>query len=194
MSTMARTASPVLKQQKVGLHVRELREQARLSVRALAARTDFSPSFISQLENGQVSPSIHSMEKIAHVLGVSLGAFFAAVGPGAGGLILRRSERLPLASSWSSAEIESLGRPSAQRRLDPLLITLAPGGRSGKHPVPHRTEEFALVLKGKVTLRLGPDTHLLSAGDSVTLLSGELRLWSNEGRVPCQVLIVGLQN
>ncbi len=184
--------NPVLKQQQVGEHVRRLREQARLSVRALAARTDFSPSFISQLENGQVSPSIHSMEKIANVLGVTLGAFFAAVGPGEGGLVLRRSDREPIPSSWSNAELESLGRHSPQRRLDPLLITLAPGGRSGKHPVAHRSEEFALVLKGRVHLRIGPDEHVLSAGDSVTLLGGELRLWVNEGRTPCQVLIVGL--
>ena len=184
--------NPVLKQQQVGEHVRRLREQARLSVRALAARTDFSPSFISQLENGQVSPSIHSMEKIANVLGVTLGSFFAAVGPGEGGLVLRRVDREPIPSSWSNAEIESLGRHSPQRRLDPLLITLAPGGRSGKHPVAHRTEEFALVLKGRVHLRIGPDEHVLSAGDSATLLGGELRMWVNEGRTACQVLIVGL--
>ena len=183
----------VLKQQQVGEHVRRLREQARLSVRALAAQTDFSPSFISQLENGQVSPSIHSMEKIANVLGTSLGGFFAAVGPGEGGLILRRAEREPVPSSWSNAELESLGRQSHQRRLDPLLITLAPGGRSGKHAVAHRMEEFVLVLKGRVTLRLGPDQHALAAGDSVTLLPGELRLWINESRTACQVLIVGLQ-
>jgi transcriptional regulator with XRE-family HTH domain len=184
---------PLLKQQQVGQHVRRLREQARLSVRALAARTDFSPSFISQLENGQVSPSIHSMEKIANVLGVSLGGFFAALGPGEGGLILRRGDREAIPSSWSSAQIESLGRTSAQRRLDPLLISLAPGGRSGKHPVAHRAEEFGIVLKGRVHLRIGPDQHVLSVGDSVTLLPGELRLWVNESRGPCQVLIVGLQ-
>lgn len=184
---------PALKQQQVGAHVRRLREQARLSVRALAARTDFSPSFISQLEHGQVSPSIHSMEKIAGTLGVTLGAFFGAIGPGEGGLVLRRTERESIPSSWSNATIESLGRSSALRRLDPLLITLEPGGRSGKHPVAHRTEEFAMVTKGRVLLQLGPDEHRLSVGDSVTLLSGELRLWINDSRAACQILIVGLQ-
>lgn len=184
--------SPALKQQQVGLQVRQLRTQARLSVRALAARTDFSPSFISQLENGQVSPSIHSMEKIAHVLGATLSSFFGSIGPGEGGLILRRTDRTRLTSSWSSASIESLGRPSARRRLEPLLITLAAGGRSGKYPVAHRTEEFAMVLKGRVDLQLGPDLHHLGPGDSATLLAGELRLWVNPGRTPCQVLRIGL--
>lgn len=183
---------PVLKQQQVGLQVRALREQARLSVRALAAQTDFSPSFISQLENGQVSPSIHSMEKIANALGTTLGSFFASIAQGEGGLVLRRSERRPLPSSWSNAEITSLGRPGPGRRFDPLLITLAPGGRSGKYPVAHRTEEFAMVLKGRVDLQLGPEHHRLSSGDSVILLPGELRLWVNPGKAPCQVLITGL--
>jgi len=162
-----------------------------MSLRALALRTDFSPSFISQLENGLVSPSIHSMERIANVLGASLGTFFSAIGPGEGGLVLRRQERQRLTSAWSSAEIEALGRPSSVRRLEPWIITLAPGGRSGKHPVSHPTEEFALVLKGKVGLRLGPDLHVLVAGDSVTLLTGELRLWFNESKASCQVLVVG---
>ena len=185
---------PVLKQQQVGQHVRRLREQCRFSVRALAARTDFSPSFISQLENGQVSPSIHSMEKIANALGATLSSFFAAIGPGVGGLVLKRAEREQVQSSWSNAVLESLGRPTPQRRIAPLLITLSPGGQSGKHPVSHRSEQFALVLKGRVTLRLGPDEHALAAGDSATLLPGELRLWINTGRRPCQVLLVDLQN
>ncbi len=182
-----------LKQKQVGEHVRLLRERARLSVRTLAARTEFSPSFISQLENGQVSPSIHSMERIANALGVNLGSFFAAIGPGEGGLVLRRADRKPLPSTWSNAELESLGRHSPQRRLEPLLITIAPGGRSGKHPVAPRSEEFALVLKGRVRIRLGPDEYALAAGDSVTLLPGELRLWFNPGRSPCQILIVGFE-
>ena len=185
---------PALRQQALGEQVRGLRERAGLSVRALAARTDFSPSFISQLENALVSPSIHSMETIASALGTTIGGFFAAMGPGEGGLVLRRSDRRRMASSWSLAEIEALGRPSPQRRLEPLLITLAPGGRSGKHPTAHRCEQFALVLLGKVFLRLGPDEHRLATGDSVTLLSDELRLWLNESRARCQILIVSLSS
>lgn len=188
----ASSKKPTLKQHQVGQHVRRLREQVRISVRALAARTDFSPSFISQLENGQVSPSIHSMEKIADALGVTLGVFFAAIGPGEGGLVLRRSQREKVESSWSNAIIESLGRPGSHRRLAPMIITLAAGGQSGKYPVSHPTEEFAILLKGRATLRLGPDDHALSAGDSVTLLPGELRLWLNPGRADCQILIVAL--
>ena len=62
--------------------MRRLREQRGLSLRALAAATDFAPSFISQLEHGTVSPSIASMERIVGALGVSLGEFFASLASG----------------------------------------------------------------------------------------------------------------
>lgn len=179
-----------LKQQLVGKHVRRLRKISGLSLRTLASRSGFSPSLVSQLENGLVSPSIHSMEKIAGVLGVSLAAFFAEVGEGEGPLVIRAKERGRLASAWSKAEIESLATGTAPRGLEPLLITLRPGGRSGKHPVAHSAEEFAFVLKGKPTLRLGPDDYRLNQGDAINLRPRELRLWTNESRSDCSVLIV----
>lgn len=182
-----------LKQQLVGRHVRELRRRAGLSLRSLAANTDFSPSFISQLERGQVSPSIHSMEKIAAALGATLSTFFAALGTADGALVVRARERKALRSSWSHAEIEALVPTSAQRRIEPMLVTLLPGGRSGKHPVVHPTEEFAFVLEGRVTLRLGPDEHVLGMGDSAVLRPGELRLWTNPGRRRARVMIVALR-
>ena len=61
----------------VGERIRQLRLGLGMSVRALAAKTGFSPSLISQAENSQVTPSIGSLERIAMALGVSLGQFFA---------------------------------------------------------------------------------------------------------------------
>jgi transcriptional regulator with XRE-family HTH domain len=180
--------APPLKQQIVGDHVRRLRTRQGLSLRDLAARTDFSPSFISQVENGQASPSISSMERIAHALGVTLGEFFVAAAPGRGGHVLRSSERLMLQSGWSNAVIESL--QAAGEALEAVMITLEAGGRSGKHPYGHATEEFGFVLDGQVSLTLGPEEHILKAGDTATILPGELRLWRNSGKRPARILLV----
>jgi quercetin dioxygenase-like cupin family protein/DNA-binding XRE family transcriptional regulator len=179
-----------LKQQAVGEQVRLLRTQRGLSLRSLATQTGFSPSFISQLENGQVSPSISSMEKIASTLGVSLVDFFAAASEADGGLVVRAGDRHALTSGWSKAAIEAVSPLAAPARLEVISITLEPGGRSGKHPYAHPREEFALVLKGRVTLTLGPEEHELRAGDAACVLPGELRLWRNDSRAAAQVLIV----
>jgi quercetin dioxygenase-like cupin family protein len=156
----------------------------------LALATGFSASFISQLENGRVSPSIGSMEKIAHALGVSLAQFFVAASNGEGGLIVRSAQRRALSSGWSHAEIESLAVPRPSARLESILVTLQPGGRSGKHPYPDAREQLALVMRGAVTLTLGPEEYRLRRGDAATILADELRLWRNDGKTAAQVLIV----
>jgi len=181
---------PLLKQHAVGGHVRRLREEKGLSVRGLAEQTGFSPSFISQVERGQASPSIGSMERIAGVLGQSLGGFFAGLGEGEGDLIVRVAERMIMPSSWSKGKIETLSPMRHGRRLEPMLISLEPGGRSGKHPIVHPTEEFAYVLEGTVDLTLGAESHSLSPGDSVTILSREPRLWVNSSPAVARVLVV----
>lgn len=181
---------PVLKQEAVGAQIRLLRLAAHMSLRSLAARTDFSPSFISQVENGLVSPSIHSMQKIAEALGVTLSEFFAAAAAGEGGTVVRVTQRQTLASEWSHATVEALAPMDGRHPLDAMLITLEPGGRSGKHPYPRSRGEFCLVLDGKVSLTLGPEDHWLEAGDAVSILPRELRLWVNETRRPARILIV----
>jgi transcriptional regulator with XRE-family HTH domain len=181
-----------LKQHAVGELVRRLREQRGLSLRGLGAATGFSASFLSQLENGQVSPSISSMERIANALGVTLGEFFSSLGSAQGGVVVRSGERTEIQSQWSQATLQALSPMSRGRLLEPILITLEPGGRSGKHPTAHPREEFAFVLQGSVELTLGPDTYRLGEGDAATLLRGELRRWTNPGSQDARILIVAV--
>jgi transcriptional regulator with XRE-family HTH domain len=183
---------PRLRQQAVGDLVRRLREQRGLSLRGLATATDFSPSFLSQLENGQVSPSIVSMERIAATLGVTLGDFFSSLGSAAGGVVVRVADRALLQSQWSKATVEALSPMTRGRLIEPLLITLEPGGRSGKHPTSQAREEFAFVLEGEVQLTLGPDSYKLREGDTATILRGELRRWCNTGTGQARVLVVAV--
>jgi quercetin dioxygenase-like cupin family protein len=132
------------------------------------------------------------MEQIAAALGVGLAEFFTAASGGEGGLVVRVTDRQSLVSGWSKADIETLTAPGYRAPLHAILIALHPGGRSGKHPYPDSRGEFAIVLRGKVVLTLGPEEHRLKAGDAATILPGESRLWRNDGAVPARVLIVSV--
>src|SRR5438552_14664489 len=95
--------------QVIGEHIRLLRSDRRLSVRAFAARTGISPSFISQLENGQVSQSLGSLHKIAEALRVTLGEFFAAAETGEEILIVRPGDRRRMDCNWTDIHLEAVG-------------------------------------------------------------------------------------
>jgi XRE family aerobic/anaerobic benzoate catabolism transcriptional regulator len=59
--------------ERVGTRVRRLRKKQGLSGKALAEAAGLSPRFIAQLEAGQANIAIGRLEKVALVLGVSLG-------------------------------------------------------------------------------------------------------------------------
>src|SRR5262245_18622069 len=118
---------------RVGARIRQLRRGRGLSARALAAATGFSPSLISQLEHGHVMPSIGSLERIAMVLGVSLSTFFVESEADPDGPV-RANARQKLTSTWSPVSIEALRPVKGCGVLEPVMIVMAPGGRSGKFP------------------------------------------------------------
>lgn len=176
--------------QVLGLHIRRLRSDRRLSVRAFAAITGFSPSFISQLENGQVSPSLGSLHKIAESLGVTLGEFFAAAETEDETLIVHPQDRRRMDSTWTDAHIEALGPMSHNQAMEAVLAIFGPGGKSGKYPHTQSHEEFAFVIKGRITLTLADEENDLAVGDAVTLPARAPRLWENRTDETAEILMV----
>lgn len=178
---------------KLGENVRRLREARGLSLRAVAERSGFSASFLSQVENDQASPSIASMERVAGALGVTMAEFFDGLGTRRPATSVAPTARVSMRSKWSKAHIAylSAGRPAAQ--ILPLVVTLDPDGSSGKRPYPAPSEEFALILEGSVVLTTGEGDQVLAAGSAVTIQPGGLRRWQNVSAAPARFLIVSVR-
>lgn len=181
--------SSVIADQTVGQALRQIREGLGMSARALATQTGFSPSFISQVETGQASPSISSLQKIAAALGLTLGQFFNVLEPNTAA-VTRSSERKHIASGWSKARIESLGRCGPAAIMDAILVTLDPGGSSGKHESPQLQETFVYVREGEVLLTLNGEDFTLQDGDTIAVPRGVPICFQNTSEAPASILIV----
>ena len=178
-------------EQTLGSSLRYLREHQGMSLRALAERTDFSASFLSQIENGQCSPSISSMEKIANALGVTLGQFFLSANQQVVNIV-RASERAHLSLDWSRAEIASLGSMASSSQFRASMLIIKPGGLTGKFTTPSISDEFAMVFEGSVVLKLQDSEQPLVRGDSVTMVAGTGRQWRNESDTMAEILVISL--
>jgi transcriptional regulator with XRE-family HTH domain len=173
----------------VGEFLRQLRTERNVSVRTLATRAGFSPSFVSQVELNQASPSIASLERLAVALGVTLGSFFrepASSGP----TITRSGKRQPLTSWWSRARIEPLTPMGAGQAFEAMMITIAAGGSSGKRPYAHHGHQFAIVFDGELRLTLGEEVQILARGDGVTFDAATPYRWENVSKKPAQLLMI----
>lgn len=179
---------------RLGALVRSLRERRALSVRTLARESGLSPSFISQVEHGVASPSIASMERIAHALGVTMSEFFAVdERQAAGPFIVSAGEGRELTSAWSHAVVRELGPSRGAHLLQLVMLVLGAGGRSGARPAGHQGEEFAIVFAGQVLLRLEGAEHRLQAGDAVSLPSGMPHQWENLSDRDAHIVLVSLR-
>ena len=61
---------------KVGLRIRELRQNLKLTQEALAFKAEIDKTYINEVENGKRNVSVINLEKIIHALEVQLKEFF----------------------------------------------------------------------------------------------------------------------
>ena len=175
---------------QIGPRLRAARRAGKTSLRALARQTGFSASFLSQVELGQCSPSIASLQRICVALGTDLPTLLAP--PRAPDTpVTRRGNREMLRSEWSKASAESLLPSSKNVPYFALLVSIDPGGKTGKlHG--HGGHFLAYCIKGRVRVVLSEQPHEFGVGDSV-VVDHPHASWENAGRGRAEILIVGLR-
>jgi transcriptional regulator with XRE-family HTH domain len=143
---------------KIGERLKRLRMVNSLTQEELASRADLTKGYISQLENDATSPSIATLKDILDVFGVSMQEFFSETVDEA--VVYGRDVRVK-ATDDEKIRVELLVPGAQHRDMDPVLVTLAPGGEMDEQPF-HEGEEFGFVLLGKIQIRL--DDRLYSVG------------------------------
>lgn len=171
----------------IGPRIRTLREQRKLSLRALADRCNLSITAISLIERGETSPTVSSLHLLATALDVKIADFFdepldQAI------VVVRQSQRVGTQSNGCT--MESLGFGLRYQQLEPFMVTLIPGAASTNEPCAHPGQEFAYCLDGAVEYHIGQQCYLLEAGDSVVFEATQPHCFCNRGPQPVHVLLV----
>jgi transcriptional regulator with XRE-family HTH domain len=160
----------------LGGQIRRLRRGLDLSVSDLAAAAGISTGMLSKIENGQISPSLATLQSIAAALGVPLASLFAAfdenrdcsyVKAGQGVVIERRGTKV-------GHVYQLLGHAlGGDMVVEPYLITLREGAVAYTG-FQHAGTEFIYMLTGEVVYRHGEQTYRLKPGDSLLFDSAAL--------------------
>ena len=156
-------------EQALGLQVRALRKGAELTVSDLAAAAGLSAGMLSKIENGQISPSLATLQALAAALHVPITALFSAfeerrdcsfVRAGQGVVIERRGTK---SGHRYSLLGHALGGAVA---VEPYLITL----QEEAEPYTgfrHEGVEFIYMLTGEVAYRHADKSYRLRPGDAL---------------------------
>jgi transcriptional regulator with XRE-family HTH domain len=169
----------------IGEKIKFLRQAANLTQEELADRCELSKGFISQLERNMTSPSIATLIDLLESLGTDLPSFFQA--PADEKVVFTPDDFAVKQDPESGSEICWLVPNAQKNEMEPILVTLAPGG-STYPDNPHEGEEFGYVLDGTVVVLLGSRKLKARKGDSFLIRPSEPHYLQNTGRRTARVL------
>ena len=144
--------------------------ERQLTIKEVAERANVTSSLVSQIENNKANPSINSLMAIAKALHVPIGSFFddekadLTFDP-----VVKAGQRKVLKTQ--SGVTFYLLTPELKNHSIEFIYNVfekagSTGGANGELYT-HEGEEFGLVLKGRIQVELGDETHILNEGDSI---------------------------
>lgn len=154
---------------ELGSKIKALRTANGLTLEELAARSELSKGFLSQVERDLTSPSIATLEDILEALGTTLAEFFQ-----------EQSEEQVVFSKEDYFKAERDGYtvewivPNAQKNeMEPILMTIAPHGHS-QQIANHQGQELGYILKGSLVLELENGRRMKLRSGETFYLDGTL--------------------
>ena len=173
---------------EIGARIKKLRLKLGLTQEELAARTELSKGFISQLERDLTSPSIATLVDILDALGTDTAAFFASDTANEK-IVFSPDDMFESFDETLASKICWLVPNAQKNALEPILVSVEPGGRTAQD-APHEGEEFGYILAGGVTLMLGDRKLKLKKGDSFCFNPTEPHYISNASKREAKLIWV----
>ncbi len=151
----------------VGTLLKRYRTERGLTLRALAAAGNVSAAMISQIENGEKSPTIAVLSALAAGLGVPLSRLVEEP-PQTARLRVVRAADIPRIADPSGVVRETLAPPVAGSELEFVRLRFPAGSGATFAAHPGGTHERVVVAEGTVTLTAAEDEATLATGDGAT--------------------------
>ena len=176
----------------LGQRIKALRQERGLQQRQLAEKSGLTPSMVSQIESGRLTPSLHTLGKLARALGVAIASLFETQPDGR--IHVSRKADYPVVSFDGTTEKwHVLGAGLFQGKIRAVVSTIArkgPGVKTEKVIIAPGQMKLFYVIEGNVAVHYNGDRHVLAAGDSAVLDGGVPHGWENLGPKQAKALWV----
>jgi transcriptional regulator with XRE-family HTH domain len=179
-------------EESIGLEVRRLREQLRMTISELAKSASMSGGMLSKIENGSTSPSLSSLQALSRALNVPLTFLFKGFEELREATFVKAGDGLEIERRGTRAghQYVLLGHAlHSDLTIEPYLIKLE--NSSDVFPVfQHDGLELIYILEGEVLYRHGDSTYVLQPGDSLFFDADALHGPEEMIRLPIRYLSV----
>lgn len=171
---------------EVSEQIKALRLKQGKTLKNLSKDTGLSVSFLSQVERGESSIAITSLNKIAGALNVHIKTFFEP--EHAHDFKINPSKIEPFRLEKSEQEFLRVSSEFVNRRLDSYMIKVPPNNHS--EPSSHEGEEMYYVMEGEITFFVNEKKYLLTENEMIHFPSIFKHYYKNETNKNVKILCI----
>ena len=179
----------------IGGKIKAIRQNKGLTIQQLAEKAGLAKALISQIENGQVSPPISTLLKVANSLNTDISLLFQDEASDTKTAVVRSNERLvsPRRQVMGKAHLgynyEALAYTKTSKHMEPFLVTFEAKNAEDVIQFTHDGEECAFVLEGRLEFSSPEETLVLESGDCIYFESDQLHGFRALDQKPAKALV-----
>jgi len=172
----------------LGALVRRAR-RGRFTLEELAGRAGVSVGLISQIERGRGNPSLVTLIKLTHALGIPIEDLFEGP-PGRRRMLVTKDERarLELPTEGREGFVFELLAPDLDRKIAMTRAKIPSGWDNEQAPYSRPGEHCLHLLDGDLHVSVGGEQFHLRAGDTLTFDSSLPHWYRNDSSRPAQII------
>ena len=177
---------------RLARRLKQLRTDRKWSLDALSQACGVSRSMLSEIERGNVNPTLAVTYAIARAFNMQIGEFLETPQATSNLHVIRRDDQSYHYRSDKNGRIRTLSPLPLEKDVEFYEVTLLPGGvlKSAAHYT--GTREFLTVEKGRIRVTSGPDSEDLDRGDSVSYRADVPHEIANRGTGEAVVFLVDI--
>jgi len=152
----------------IGSTINRIRKEEKMTLLELADKSGVALATLSRMENGKMTGTLESHMKICEALGIALPELYKSLYPSKKAVDIQkeRSRTEVFIHDRKSSE-EMLASKVLNKKMMPVLVKIAKGGRTHKEETKPGIEKFIYVIEGKIEANIGEERYNLMKGDTL---------------------------
>lgn len=176
---------------KIGKRMHELRKEKDITLEELSKETGVALATLSRMENNKMTGTVDSHTKICRALGVSVGELYSELENKSKVVETKLKQKVSeYYPRTTKVHYELLVTKPHDKKIMPLLITLAAAARTEAQQNKLGIEKFVYVSSGFVEVAVGDQRYQLKRGDSLYFDASLLHTFINKSQKEAEIICV----
>jgi len=175
----------------IGKIIHKLRKENKMTLLELANKSGVALATLSRMENGKMTGTLESHMKICEALGATLPDLYKNLYASKRAVdIQTQKSRTEVFIHDKKSSEEILASKILNKKMMPVLIKIARGGKTQAEETKGGIEKFIYILDGKIEVSIGEEKYNMNKNDSLYFESNVPHHLRNTGSSDARIISV----